>query len=258
MTLATLLALSWKPELRGVIVVMIGFVVLCGSVYLIVGSNIGARMGFLVALSGLFGWLFLMGIIWWVYGIGLKGREPTWKPADPVSIVKDGDLLRSGILEAGEDPTTEGWIKLAEADPKRGQAVASADEILQSSGAFDAGQYRALAVYDKGGERWPKVNDTFDFIAFRHDPHYSLVEVQAVVPLLSEPGRAPLTPAVDESQPKTFVLMLRDQGSRRQPSVVLTFGSALILGVLAWLMNRREKVLVENRSGELVKATAGV
>jgi hypothetical protein len=77
-----------------------------------------------------------------------------------------------------------------------------------------------------------------------------------VVPLLSEPGRAPLTPVVDESQPKTYVLMLRDLGSRRQPSIVLTFGSALILGVLAWLMARRERLVVAHRSA-LVKTPAG-
>jgi len=258
MTLASILALSWKPELRGVIVVMIGFVVLCGSVFLLVGTNIGARMGFLVAFSGLFGWLFLMGCIWWVYGIGLKGREPSWKPANPVTIIKDGDLSGSGILTSGNDPTTEGWTKLPDEDPKRGQAVAAADAILQNSETFTAGEYVALAVYDKGGNRWPKINKTLDFLAFRHEKHYALVEVQAVTPLLAEPGRAPLTAVPDPNQPKTYVLMLRDLGSKRQPSVVLTFGSALILAVLFYLMKRREQVAVENRDATLVKATAGV
>jgi hypothetical protein len=192
-----------------------------------------------------------------VYGIGLTGRQPTWEPADPVTIVKDGDLLASGILREGEDPTQEGWILLPEEDPKRGQAVASADVILQETETFKLGEYKALSVYDKGGDRYPKINDTLDFLAFRHEPHYSLVEVQAVIPVLAEPGRAPLTPAVDESQPKTYVLMLRDLGSKRQPAIVLTFGSALILGVLAYLMNRRERVLVENVGGALVKAPAG-
>ena len=35
--------------------------VLCGSVYLLLGTNLGARLGFLVALAGLFGWLTLLG-----------------------------------------------------------------------------------------------------------------------------------------------------------------------------------------------------
>ncbi len=257
MSLATILALSWKPELRGVIVVLIGFVVLCGSVYLIVGTNIGARLGFLVAMSGLFGWMFLMGVIWWIYGIGLVGRTPTWEPAQPVTIVRDGDLVRAGILNTG-DPLQEGWIQLADEDPKRGQAVASADEILQETDTFAAGEYAAIAVYDKGGERSPKINDTFDFIAFRHAPRYALVEVQAVLPVQSEPGRAPLSPEVDESQEPTYVLMIRDLGSRRQPAIVLTFGSLIILVVLCWLMNRRDRLAEANRSGgSLVKASGG-
>ena len=256
MTLATLLALSWKPELRGVIVVMIGFVVLCGSVYLIVGSNVGARLGFLIALSGLFGWMMIMGVIWWVYGIGLTGRTATWKPANPVTIVKDGDLIGAGILNTG-DPLQEGYIKLPEEDPGRGQAIASADVILQETDTFAAGEYTALAVYDKGGDRYPKVGDSLDFLAFRHEPHYALVEVQANVPLLTEPGRAPLGAEIDESQPRTYVLMLRDLGTKRQPAIVLTFGSGLILGVLCWLMARRDRTLAANRAGALVKAPAG-
>ncbi|MEZ5215111.1 MAG: hypothetical protein R2715_00640 [Ilumatobacteraceae bacterium] len=256
MSIATILALSWKPELRGIIVVMIGFVVLCGSVYLIVGSNVGARLGFLVAASGLVGWLFVMGVIWWIYGIGLKGREPSWKPADPVAIVNDGDLVSAGILNTG-DPLQEGYVRLADEDPKRGQAVASADEILQSTDTFAAGEYTALAVYDKGGERYPKLGDSIDFLAFRHKPRYALVEVQPVIPVLTEPGRAPLTPAIDASQPKTYVLMIRDLGSRRQPSIVLTIGSGIILAILCWLMNRRDDLVVANRSGKLVKAPAG-
>jgi hypothetical protein len=256
MTLATLLALSWKPELRGIIVVMIGFVVLCGSVYLIVGTNIGARLGFLVALSGLAGWMMIMGIIWWVYGIGLKGIEPSWKPADPVAIVNDGDLISAGILNGG-DPLEEGYVKLAEEDPKRGQAVASADTILQGSETFAAGEYVAIAVYDKGGDRYPKLGSSLDFLAFRHEPHYALVEVQPVIPLLTEPGRAPLTTKPDPSQPKTYVLMLRDLGTKRQPAVVLTFGSGLILGILCYLLNRRDRLVVANRTGQLVKASAG-
>lgn len=254
---ANLLALSWKPELRGVIVVLIGFVVLVGSTYLLVSTNVGARLGFLIAASALFGWLFLMGIIWWIYGIGLKGREPTWKPASPVSVIKDGDLITAGVT-THEDPLQDGWIKLADEDPKRGQAIASADEILQESKTFAAGEYLPLAVYDKGGERYPKINDSLDFIAFKHKPRYALVEVQAVVPLIPEPGRAPLPPNLDESQPKTYVLMIRDLGSKRQPSIVITFGSLIILVVLCYLMNRRDREAVANRSGGgLVKAPAG-
>ena len=52
--------------------------------YLILATNMGGRLGLLVTMAGLFGWMASMGIIWWSYGIGLKGREPTWKPKEIV------------------------------------------------------------------------------------------------------------------------------------------------------------------------------
>ncbi|MEY4796366.1 MAG: hypothetical protein RLZZ105_792, partial [Actinomycetota bacterium] len=89
----SILAVSWEPQLRGYVIVAIAVGVLIGGTYLVVGTNLGARLGFLVVLAGLFGWMATMGAIWWTYGIGLKGREPTWEPADPTTIVRSSDLL---------------------------------------------------------------------------------------------------------------------------------------------------------------------
>ena len=172
--LSTLLAVGWEPEIRGALTVIIGVVALMGSVYLILGTNMGARLGLLVALAGLFGWMATMGAIWWTYGIGLQGRQPTWKPAAPISIVRDARLLdRAEVIgapikiDAGATPTdvakaaqaelvASGWTRLDDADPRRGQAVASADDIIQNKAKeYAAGEYTAVAVYDRGGERWP-------------------------------------------------------------------------------------------------------
>ena len=62
--LSFLLSVSWQPELRGISVVIIGTVVLMGSTYLLLGTNLGARLGFMVAMAGLSGWMMSMGIIW--------------------------------------------------------------------------------------------------------------------------------------------------------------------------------------------------
>ena len=255
MSLATLLAVSWEPEIRGIITVLIGFVVLCGSTYLLLATNTGARLGFLIAFAGLFGWMFIMGAIWWIYGIGLRGPDPTWEPADPVTVVRDGDLNSLGINT--DDPTEDGWTRLPDDDPGRGQAIASADEILQREAEiFAAGEYVPIAVYDKGGDSWPQINETLDFVAFFHSPHFALVEVQPVSPLLTEPGRAPLAPDEDTSQPRTYVLMLRDLGARRQPSIFITLGSGLIFGLACWLLHRRDRTFTVNRSAALEPAAA--
>ena len=262
--LSALLAVSWEPEIRGWIIVIISVVVLMGSTYLILGTNLGARLGFLVALTGLAGWMMSMAIIWAVYGIGLKGPEPTWHPSEPITIVRDGSLLnRTEIVEGSSDLkglssadaakkisdqlVAEGWESLAESNPQRGQAVASADEIIQNEAKeFAAGEYVAVAVYDKGGERFPKLGDSLDFLAFKHKPRYAIVQIAPLVPQRAEPGRAPARAQMDEAQPHRYIVMIRDLGAKRRPAFLIGFGSGLIFFLLCWLLHRREALLRKN------------
>ena len=257
------LAVNWEPELRGIVIVAISVGVLIGGTYLVVGTNLGARLGFLVVLAGLFGWMATMGTIWWTYGIGLKGREPTWQPAEPVTIVREASLLQGAeILEqplelSGEVQgdsrkvstalQSEGWLLLEESDPRRGQAVAASDEIIQQEAEeLVAGEYISLAVYDRGGDRWPKINNSLDFVAFFHKPHFSLVEVAPVVPQRSEPGRAPARPVVDETQPRRYIHMIRDLGTKRQPAIFITIGSTIIFLLLCQILHKRDLKVQEN------------
>jgi hypothetical protein len=46
-----LLSIGWEPELRGLLTVIIGAVALCGSVYLLLGTNLGIRLGCLLYTS---------------------------------------------------------------------------------------------------------------------------------------------------------------------------------------------------------------
>lgn len=263
MTLATLLAINWEPTLRGIVVVITMAVALIGGTYLIVGSNLGARLGMLVIAGGFFGWMAIMGAVWWIYGIGLTGAAPTWQPAEPATIVRDARLLQGAeIIEGSVQPGTtpvetaanvaaaleaDGWTRLEESDPQRGQAIASSDVILiNEAGEFDAGEFVSVAVYDRGGERWPKINETLDFFAFFHEPRYALVEVAPVIPQRVEPGRAPARPKIDESQDRRYVHMIRDLGNRRQPAMFITLGSTLIFAILCWMMHRRDLILRQN------------
>lgn len=78
--------LSWNPGVRGILIVAVGVAVLMGSVYLLLGSNVGARLGMLLALCGLFGWLVILTLIWWLSppAIGPRGRNPSWRPVEIV------------------------------------------------------------------------------------------------------------------------------------------------------------------------------
>jgi len=112
-----------------------------------------------------------------------------------------------------------------------------------------------VGVFDRGGERWPKVNDSLDFFAFFHEPRYALVEVAPVVPQRVEPGRAPARPKIDETQERRYVYMIRDLGNKRQPAMFITLGSTLVFLILCWLLHRRDLMLRANlaRARELEK-----
>ena len=260
----SLVAIGWEPEIRGILTVIIGFVVLCGSGYLLLGTNIGARLGFLVALTALAGWMALMGSVWWIYGIGLRGPDPSWEPVPGATVLQDSQALVAGGALRGlpaipEDATAtetalivneqfieEGWVTLDPASPGFGQAQAAASVYLEEEGAFAAGQYQITEVFDTGGERWPKINDSLDFLAFFHTPHYVVAEASNVEPTRTEPGRATATTVIDESRPRVYVYMIRDLGAVRQPATVLTIGGGAIFLALCYLLHRRDRILREN------------
>ena len=89
---------SWDPEIRNVLSVLIGISVLMGSVILLVSTNTGPRTGMLVGLACLFGWMTLMGLTWTVYGIGLKGKAPKWKVTEISFELKEAAQPRAHTL----------------------------------------------------------------------------------------------------------------------------------------------------------------
>lgn len=260
----TLLAIGWEPELRGLLTVVIGVVILCGSVYGIMATNMGSRLAFLVAVTALAGWMMLMGIVWAIYGIGLRGPDPSWQAVPGAGVLQDVNALgAAGVLNPNADvpddatPTEsaeivrdtfidQGWVVLDKASPAFGQAQASASELLIEEGAFAAGQFEIVEVFDIGGERYPKINDSLDFIAFFHTPHYVVAEAAPFVPVRTEPGRAPARPEIDENRQREYVYMVRDLGARRQPAIVLAIGGAVIFLALCYLLHRRDRILKSN------------
>jgi hypothetical protein len=92
----------------------------------------------------------------------------------------------------------------------------------------------------------------FDLFAFFHKPHYAVVEVAPLVAVRTEPGRAPPPPTVDDTRQRQYVYMIRDLGARRQPAFVLTIGAGLIFLTGCWLLHRRDRLVTENRSREVV------
>jgi hypothetical protein len=91
--------LAWDPEIRGFLAVLTGVVVLMGSVWLILSTNSGTRLGTLIASAGFFGWMAIMGSVWWIYGIGYAGDRPVFEEIEIV----EGDLGGAHLEFAAND-----------------------------------------------------------------------------------------------------------------------------------------------------------
>ena len=106
--------LEWDPHVRGFLAVFAGFCVWMGSIWIIVSSNSGVRLGTLLSLAGLFAWLTIMGSIWWLYGIGWAGDAPIWEEVEIVegtdaeghltfAALDEANLLRTESLPSAHD-----------------------------------------------------------------------------------------------------------------------------------------------------------
>jgi hypothetical protein len=188
MLLHTIAGIAWDPQLRGFLALAVGVVVLMGSVYLLLGTNLGTRLGFLVGTSAFFGWLTIMGLTWWVYGtIGMLGEAPSWVVTEvvydidstddsgllvadleyaqlldtsalpPVEELNDLDPAALSDLKQEIEPTLGGWQILPESNPSFGEARATVDEYFtenpdQVLNLEGAASYVNVFSFERGGK----------------------------------------------------------------------------------------------------------
>lgn len=114
--------LAFDPGIRGILVVVVGVVVLCGSIYMLLATNVGARLGMLLALAGVTGWLVCLTLFWWISppAIGPRGNNPEWKPVEVY--VTGGNEPQTAVLQ----------------DLPRPKEFPTPDEILAANPELDA------------------------------------------------------------------------------------------------------------------------
>jgi hypothetical protein len=274
--MSAFLAIGWQPELRGILITIIAVSTFCGSCYFLLSTNLGARLGFLVAFAALAGWMFLMGATWWSYGKGLLGPDASWSPISGRTVLQttaavnqSGALDAPVIVDAAADPTAtatavnsqfvkDGWKKLEASVPSYQQAGAAASVLLEESKAMVAGDFQVVNVFDKGGQRSPQLfHGKVDFLAFFHKPHYAVVEIAPLVKQRDEPGRAPAKPEIDTTRSHQYVYMIRDLGAKRKPAGFITIGSLAVFLVLCYLLHTRDRQVLANRSQRALQAGSG-
>lgn len=242
------LELAWDPTIRGIIVVAFAVAVLPGSIYLLLGTNLGTRLGFLVAIAGVFGWLTIMASIWTLYGIGYIGRAPSWEVREAVTSDSGEDTSAAQLADARD---LSAWRELPADDPARGEAQAAASAAIAGEEAalpmgFESDQdYVVIDAFEEGGKK-----DTFinGILPGPHPPHYAVIQVERKKEVEVEFGETPPKAEADPTQPVISVVLERDLGNKRLPPALLTLGSLIIFGVTCNVLHRRDKVATAARA----------
>jgi len=280
-----LAAVSWDPQIRGAVIVLTGVLILMGSVYLLLATNLGAKVGFLVALAGLTGWLVLLNILWLIGGglgsIGYKGVAPGWVTKEIVV----GDVAQNSTLKAlagtpGQPSTAfpNGWTLLHTGDSLLASASPSADAALIPAAAGTPAPARAfpppftttsdyvqVAAYAKGGHNylvnlfgykvfWRVRNH---FIYLKHQPKYVIIRVQGALPTVTLAGAATSLPAADVTKPVYTVVLAHDAGSLRLPPILIGFGALLIFGLTCERLHARDKAIQRRKATDAAAPPGG-
>ncbi|MDQ4133783.1 MAG: hypothetical protein M3179_11400 [Actinomycetota bacterium] len=239
-------ALSWNPQVKGALYVLISVVVLCGSAYLLLSTNVGARLGFQLAGAGLFGWMMVLGLTWWVYGQGPLGPAPHWEPVETVV----GDPAQTGREEALEE-FPEGWDRIELTDPAVADAQPIADgRLTGDNGRFEsASDYVVVGAAKKGGDD----KGPFGILNFRpfdifHTPHYMMITVQPALEQPTPEGGAPPRPVPDPNQETVSVVLLRDLGALRLNPAIVAIASGVLFGLFVYVLHQRDKDAMEARA----------
>jgi hypothetical protein len=243
--------ITWHPGLRGVLVVVVGIAVLVGSIYAILATNLGGRLGFLVTVTALAGWMALMGFVWALYGIGYKGEAPHWV-TEEVYTSASADDLSGAQLEKARDLST--WEELPDGSQERADAASSANAALTTEGStvklFSSEQdFLIVDAYSTGGKGDSLLERR---LPGPHPPRYAIVQVQGVQKVDVEFGEAPPPRKIDPTKPVVSVIMVRDLGSIRLPSMLIGIGSLIIFGVGCNALHRRDKAVMAARAAAAV------
>ena len=257
----------WYPTILGVLVVIASVALFCGTIYIVLATNLGARLGFLVATAGLAGLMVLLSLLWLTNPspVGtLKGRIPAWKA---VEAIDSGDVARSKIPAVQQINETGRDVPLEESANVK--AAVDTNLIINNNiqtGEILAGSEGKYAVYEDatkylitntrvtgGGEIFSQVDvsfgDGFPWVHVSlHEPTYVVITTCKTDPALSATevpfGGKPPTPKCADDQRQVLV-MERDLGSLRVPPFVVFLASSILLALTLLAMHWRERDLQE-------------
>ena len=257
----------WYPTILGVLVVIAAVALFFGTIYVLLATDTGSRLGFLIAVGGLSGLMVLVSLLWLTNPSPvntLKGRIPAWKA---VEVIESGDVARSKF-PAVQDIDQSGR-KVDEAELANLKAAVDVNLIItknELTGEIESAAGGEYAVYESetdyivtknqetgGGEIFSQVDvsfgDGFPWVHVSlHKPLFGVVTICETDPALSATevpfGDKPPTPQC-ASDARKIIVFERDLGSLRVPAFVTFLASLILFGLTLLAMQWRERDLQE-------------
>jgi hypothetical protein len=217
---------------KGILVVLTGFILLPGSVIMLLSANFGALKGYLIGATAFFGFLAMLSAVW-LFGLpgttpltGPKGTQPTFKfftLQDPAA--GKYDSVRNFQGGAGN-----GWQEAPAAEGAQG----GAQETLRAD--LDVAKQTALSKLindtNKGNKDSSKDLDVTNLDA---KAFYTIQNGTEVAAIVISPKQPPEGSGLQKPNfaPKT-TFAYRDPGAPYLPSLLFLIG-ALVLFVVHML-----------------------
>ena len=252
LTLATELTHKgiWYPTILGVLVVVAGIVLFCGSAYVLLGTNLGARLGFLVAFTALAGFMCILTLLWCTTASPLntlKGRIPQWKvvevvkdPAKSKTTAVHAINTKANIAEATEASNVKAAVDAALVTKVSTPTITYTPNDNKYSAFQDVTKYEVLQTWEIRGSK-----PQFWKGEFTHSSQYAVVQFCEVTDQTGvQPfGLPPLPPECSTAQGAKvgYVVLHRDLGSLRVPPFVAFCMSLLLFGLGLLGLHWREK-----------------
>jgi hypothetical protein len=225
----------WNPTIIGVLTVLCAIGLFCGSVYLLLATNLGARLGFLVAAAGFTGFLVLLTSLWWTAGSsGIDpphGRSPQWKVIEVVGSPAKSKFAPVQQIES--KGTAVDSTKLTNLKPAVDAAIVPAASVngeTPPTRPFATLNYTSTSDYivDFPGFKSFEVGGGTKNL-FWHTHQYAAVQVCSAKKDLK--GNV-ITPAVcDPLQATNYVILSHNLGTLRQPVVLYWFMVVILFGL---------------------------
>ncbi|HSO96196.1 MAG TPA: hypothetical protein VLV81_09170 [Acidimicrobiia bacterium] len=238
----------WYPTILGILVVAVAIMLFCGSIYVLLATNLGARLGFLCAFTALTGFMVLLTTLWMFTASPLntlKGTPPVWKLVTVTKKLDQSSIppaVRSAPVKGRKVPTASQSDLKAVVDA----ALVTKQPIANIPSPANANQYAKFqAVTDYTTTNYYEVGGSNPHLLdwqISHQPLYAVVQFCAVPPNTLPFGVPPPPPTCDKTSPANgFAILKRDFGSLRIPPFVTFVISVILFGLGLLSLHWREK-----------------